>query len=98
MMVVSNITSIQMPLKPNKTAIEAASKPKPVKLKKCPGCHKMFPLTKEFFSVDKSKSSGFKSPCKWCHRKKSKAYYDKTARKVYQKKKVTTTMEWSELG
>lgn len=93
-MVVSNITSIQMPLKPNKTAIEAASKPKPVKLKKCPVCHKIFPLTKEFFSVDKSKSSGFKSPCKKCHRLKSKIYYDKIVKSKNNKKKITTHMEW----
>jgi len=84
-----------MPLIPNSAAIDAASKPK---MKKCPGCNKIFPLTKDFYSVDKSKSNGFKSSCKICHRLKSKAYYDKIARKVYNKKKVTTNMEWNELG
>jgi len=98
MKVVLNTTSLLLPLKPKESAIEAASRPKPIKKKKCPACGKIFPLTKDYYSVDKSKSNGFKSPCKWCHRLKSKEYYNKTAKKVYQKKKITTSMEWNELG
>jgi hypothetical protein len=86
-----------MPLTPKKAAINATKKSS-IKMKKCNVCKKEFPLTKEYFPIDKSKSSGFKSPCKWCHRKNSKTYYEHVVKPKNNVKKQTTTMEWDELG
>jgi len=85
-----------MPLTPKKTAIMAAQK-KTIKMKKCPDCKRDFPLTKDYYSIDKSKSNGFKSRCKWCHRTHNKNYYDKVVKKKNIVKKQTEPMEWAEL-
>jgi hypothetical protein len=84
-----------MPLIPTKAAIKA-SRPI-IKRKKCNVCKKEYPLTKNYFPIDKSKSNGFKSPCKWCHRAKNKSYYNDVIKKKNSDKKQTTKLEWGEL-
>lgn len=37
-----------------------------IPVKECPSCHDIKALTKEFFSVDKSRSTGFRHVCKPC--------------------------------
>ena len=85
-----------MPLIPKKAAVIASAK-KSFKIKKCPVCGKEFPLTNEYYPADKHKSNGFKSLCKWCHRKKNKKYYDTVIKKKNVIKKQTEVMEWEEL-
>jgi len=67
-------------------------------MKLCKSCGKTYPLSKEYYPIDKSKSNGFKSKCKWCHRGKSKDYYNRVLKKEKAIKKQTTPMEWTELN
>lgn len=86
-----------MPLKPKKTNTTKQNTTPNIKMKKCIVCKQEFPLTRDYYPIDKSKSSGFKSLCKWCHRNKSKTYYEHVIKPKNNIKKQTTKMEWMEL-
>jgi hypothetical protein len=85
-----------MPLIPKKSATKVALK-KSIKKKKCSTCKTEYPLDEKYYPKDKSKSNGFKSDCKWCHRLKNKSYYNNIVKKKNSDKRQTTKLEWGEL-